>query len=52
VRHIIEKEWQMVELGLFLPVTNNGWIFSTAAPQYQPSEVMAALAEALNRIQL
>ena len=26
----------MVEFGVFLPVLNNGWIMSTAAPQYQP----------------
>ena len=30
----------MVELGVFLPVTNNGYIVSTAAPQYQPSYAM------------
>ena len=30
----------MVELGVFLPVLNNGYIISTAAPQYQPSYAM------------
>ena len=30
----------MVELGVFLPVINNGWIVSTAAPQYHPSYAM------------
>jgi pyrimidine oxygenase len=30
----------MVELGVFLPVLNNGWIVSTAAPQYHPSYAM------------
>jgi hypothetical protein len=30
----------MVELGVFLPVLNNGWVISTAAPQYQPSYAM------------
>jgi pyrimidine oxygenase len=30
----------MVDLGVFLPVLNNGWIISTAAPQYQPSYAM------------
>ena len=30
----------MVELGVFLPVSNNGYIVSTAAPQYQPSYAM------------
>ena len=41
----------MVELGVFLPVLNNGWIVSTAAPQYQPSyamnKAMTLLAEDL-----
>ena len=41
----------MVELGVFLPVSNNGWIVSTAAPQYQPSyamnKAMTLLAEDL-----
>jgi pyrimidine oxygenase len=41
----------MVELGVFLPVINNGWIISTAAPQYQPSyamnKAMTLLAEDL-----
>ncbi len=41
----------MVELGVFLPVINNGWIVSTAAPQYQPSyamnKAMTLLAEDL-----
>ena len=30
----------MVELGVFFPVTDNGYIVSTAAPQYQPSFAM------------
>jgi pyrimidine oxygenase len=30
----------MIELGVFLPVINNGWVISTAAPQYQPSYAM------------
>ena len=41
----------MVELGVFLPVLNNGYIVSTAAPQYQPSyamnKAMTLLAEDL-----
>jgi pyrimidine oxygenase len=41
----------MIELGVFLPVLNNGWIVSTAAPQYQPSyamnKAMTRLAENL-----
>ena len=41
----------MVELGVFLPVSNNGYIVSTAAPQYQPSyamvKAMTLLAEDL-----
>lgn len=41
----------MIELGVFLPVLNNGWIISTAAPQYQPSyavnRAMTRLAEDL-----
>src|SRR5215470_1521129 len=41
----------MVELGVFLPVCNNGYIVSTAAPQYQPSyamnKAMTLLAEDL-----
>src|SRR5256714_13210871 len=41
----------MVELGVFLPVLNNGWVISTAAPQYQPSyamnKAMTLLAEDL-----
>ena len=27
----------MVELGIFLPIANNGWILSTTSPQYMPS---------------
>ncbi len=30
----------MVELGVFLPVGKNGYVVSTAAPQYQPSYAM------------
>ena len=41
----------MVELGVFLPVLNNGWVISTAAPQYHPSyamnKAMTLLAEDL-----
>ena len=41
----------MSELGVFLPVTNNGYIVSTTAPQYQPSyamnKAMTLLAEDL-----
>src|SRR5215831_10003594 len=41
----------MVELGVFLPVLNNGWVVSTAAPQYHPSyamiKAMTLLAEDL-----
>jgi pyrimidine oxygenase len=40
VRHIIKKEWTMFELGVFFPVTDNGYIVLTAAPQYQPSFAM------------
>ena len=27
----------MVELGVFLPVTNNGWIISKNSPQFLPT---------------
>ena len=41
----------MVELGVFLPVLNNGWVVSTAAPQYHPTyamnKAMTLLAEDL-----
>ena len=41
----------MVELGVFLPVLNNGWVVSTAAPQYNPTyamnKAMTLLAEDL-----
>lgn len=41
----------MSELGVFLPVLNNGFVISTAAPQYQPSyamnKAMTLLAEDL-----
>ena len=41
----------MTELGVFLPVLNNGYIISTAAPQYPPSyavnKAMTLLAEDL-----
>ena len=41
----------MIELGVFLPVSNNGFIVSTAAPQYPPSyamiKTMTLLAEDL-----
>jgi pyrimidine oxygenase len=47
----LEEEWQMVELGVFLPVLSSGWVVSTAAPQYQPSyemnRAMTLLAEDL-----
>src|SRR5205807_714212 len=46
-----QKESKMVELGVFLPVLNNGWIVSTAAPQYHPTyamnKAMTLLAEDL-----
>jgi hypothetical protein len=48
---LLEKESKMVELGVFLPVLNNGWVISTAAPQYHPSyamnKAMTLLAEDL-----
>ena len=41
----------MSELGVFLPVCNNGYIVSTTAPQYPPSyamnKAMTLLAEDL-----
>ena len=41
----------MVELGVFLPVINNGWVVSTSAPQYHPTyamnKAMTLLAEDL-----
>ena len=41
----------MVELGVFLPVSNNGYIVSTTSPQYPPSyamiKAMTLLAEDL-----
>jgi pyrimidine oxygenase len=41
----------MAELGVFLPVIRNGWVISTAAPQYEPSyadnKAMTLLAERL-----
>jgi pyrimidine oxygenase len=41
----------MVELGVFLPVINNGWVVSTSAPQYHPTyamnKAMTLLAEEL-----
>src|SRR5215471_16337614 len=41
----------MIELGVFLPLSNNGYIVSTASPQYQPSyamiKAMTLLAEDL-----
>src|SRR2546426_8440716 len=48
---LLDKESKMVELGVFLPVLNNGWVISTAAPQYHPSyamnKAMTLLAEDL-----
>jgi pyrimidine oxygenase len=29
-----------VNLGVFLPVTNNGWIISKSSPQFMPSFAM------------
>ena len=29
-----------MELGIFLPITNNGWIISRASPQFTPSFAM------------
>ena len=26
-----------MDLGVFLPIGNNGWLMSTAAPQYMPT---------------
>jgi pyrimidine oxygenase len=26
-----------MELGVFLPIGNNGWIISTTSPQYMPT---------------
>lgn len=26
-----------VEIGVFIPIGNNGWLMSTTAPQYKPS---------------
>jgi pyrimidine oxygenase len=47
----VEEEAKMIELGVFLPMSNNGYIVSAASPQYQPSyamiKAMTLLAEDL-----
>src|SRR5580704_6064983 len=32
----VTKEWRM-EVGVFIPIGNNGWLISTTSPQYMPS---------------
>lgn len=27
----------MVDIGVFIPIGNNGWLVSTTSPQYKPS---------------
>jgi pyrimidine oxygenase len=27
----------MVDIGVFIPIGNNGWLVSTTSPQYNPS---------------
>jgi hypothetical protein len=31
------KECAKMDLGVFIPIGNNGWLISTASPQYKPS---------------
>ena len=31
------KECAEMDLGVFIPIGNNGWLISTASPQYKPS---------------
>ncbi len=41
----------MVELGVFLPVTNNGWIISKNSPQFLPTYALnRAISELAERI--
>lgn len=35
-----QSDTRHLDLGIFMPVANNGWIMSTAAPQYSPSHEM------------
>ena len=50
-RHSWRRGKKMIELGVFLPMSNNGYIVSAASPQYQPSyamiKAMTLLAEDL-----
>src|ERR1700756_2304767 len=40
-----------VDLGVFLPVTNNGWIISKTSPQFMPSFALnRKICEAAERI--
>jgi hypothetical protein len=32
-----EDEGRGMDIGVFIPINNNGWIISAASPQYMPS---------------
>ncbi len=32
-----EAEGRTMQLGVFIPIGNNGWLISTTSPQYKPS---------------
>src|SRR4051812_7391800 len=48
-----DPQWRahMVDLGIFLPVTNNGWIISKTSPQFLPTFALnRAICELAERI--
>jgi hypothetical protein len=34
---LFSAEWRFMQLGVFLPIGNNGWLISTTSPQYMPT---------------
>jgi len=35
--HLTLGRYRPMELGVFIPIGNNGWLISTTSPQYKPS---------------
>src|SRR3954462_6128703 len=36
-RGVMQRRGRPMEIGVFIPIGNNGWLISTTSPQYMPS---------------
>jgi pyrimidine oxygenase len=49
-RSFTSAEWLAMQLGVFIPIGNNGWLISTTSPQYMPTfDLNRAIVEKAER---